>query len=176
MRINRADRNKAVQMLRRYVAGRISDDELLDKWPRTEPTLKALYDDCIFQITEHVAWVRKGAKPKLSREAKDALARTILFLNSDEEYLWPRPSPLWKWVYSFAALGAVGIGLKTDWEWAVLFLGTFAVGAGSVFGYFTQRQFKRAGEWGTWPFFKAPDFQNAKARPRYLTGNKTSAG
>ena len=90
--VDRISRDKLAETLRQYVSGRITNDTLDDLNINNEDFgVKAikhaswfLYDD----LYEHKAIGRN----KIEKENRYNISKWILFLQSDEEYLWPRPS------------------------------------------------------------------------------------
>lgn len=90
--IDRTSRDKLAETLRQYVSGRVTNDTLDDlkinnKDHGVEAIKEAswfLYDD----LYEHKA----VGKNRIEKENRNEVSKWIIFLQSDEEYLWPRPS------------------------------------------------------------------------------------
>lgn len=148
-------RDRLALALRRYVAGRISNDDLdsvaVDWRDRGAVAVQQmawrLYDD----LQHHYA---KG-RHAITSEGKRMIARWIVFLHSDREYLWPD--------YSLIQINNWPLDLLT-------------------FGWWERRksvrrkQFEHAGDFTVWPFLKAPDLDDAAQRPRYLAGHHRRLG
>lgn len=123
--------------LRRYVSCRITNDDLDDvdvDWrDRGAVAVKqmawSLYDD----MSQHYAKGRHALRGNVRKE----IARWILFLRSDLEYLWPE--------YSFMQVTAPMANIFT-------------------FGWYKRRkdqrleEFKQAGDFDYWPFISKGDF------------------
>lgn len=149
--IDRASRDRLAEALRRYVSGRITNDELdaveIDCWDRGVVAVKEmawqLYDDL------SVHYVGNGL-PRHSR-ARRELARWIVFLHSDEEYWWPD--------YSFIRIVNLPMNVLT-------------------LGWWERRErrrlrsFQRAGEFEVWPFLQYAQLERAVARPRLLAARR----
>lgn len=143
---DRGSRDRLALALRRYVSGRITNDDLdaVDVDHR-DPGVAAvqhaawfLYDD----LREHRV---EGSIPRGSELRRD-VARWILFLRSDEEYFWPdRPGS--------------GILDLFSWPLNVLTLG----------GWARRRKraceaFLAAGDPGAWPFISQEQLERARRR------------
>ena len=143
-------RNRLALALRRYVAGRISNDELaeirVDWRDRGAVAVRqmawGLYDDS----RRHYA----RDKYAIGRDGKRIVARWIVFLHSDREYLWPD--------YSLVQIN--------NWPLNVL-----------TFGWWQRRksvrreEFKLAGDFTAWPFIAMAELDKTAQRPRYLAGH-----
>jgi len=144
-------RDRLALALRRYVAGRISNDDLdsiqVDWRDRGAVAVKRmawrLYDD----NRHHFA---KG-RHAIGRGSKRIIAKWIVFLHSDKEYLWPD--------YSFIQFSNWPLNLLT-------------------FGWWERRkslrrkEFEEAGDFAAWPFVAMADLDDASQRPRYLAGHR----
>ncbi|MEA2017662.1 MAG: hypothetical protein U9N59_04370 [Campylobacterota bacterium] len=91
--IDRISRDKLALALRRYVSAKITNDELDDLGLSYQDVAVYelhrdswyLYDD----MTEHKAI----GQYRVSKENRTIIARWILFLQSDREFLWIKTSP-----------------------------------------------------------------------------------
>lgn len=148
--IHRPSRQHLALALRRYVACRITNDDLDDvevDWrDRGAVAVKQmawqLYDD----TSQHYATGRRGVK----REQRRCIARWIVFLQSNTEYLWPE--------YSFMQIQSRLLSWLT-------------------FGRSRRREERRwrefldAGEFEAWPFLRNSDLKNAISKPRFFARN-----
>lgn len=147
--ICRQSRDRLALALRRYVAGRLNNDELdfikVDRSDRGAVAVKqmawGLYDD----RKNHYA----AGRYAIDRDSRRAVARWIVFLHSDQEYRWPN--------YSLAQIFNWPLNLMT-------------------FGWWERRkrrcrdEFKQAGDWAAWPFITTVDLTASASKPRYLAG------
>lgn len=148
--ICRDSRDRLALALRRYASGRITNDDLEDvivDWrDRGAVAVKemawTLYDD----MFQH----RATGKRAIVSEERRAVARWIVFLHSDREYLWP--------AYSF---------IQTEILWLENIL---------TFGLWKRHRQRRwnqyiaAGHFASWPFVSVDDLKLAMQKPRLLTG------
>ena len=102
-----------------------------------------LYDDtnCHYAKGRHA----------INSDAKRIIAKWIVFLHGDKEYLWPD--------YSF-------IQIK-NWPLNVLTFGWWERRK-----YVRRKEFEEAGDFAAWPFISIADLNDAARRPRYLTGHR----
>ena len=90
--IDRKSRDKLAETLRQYTSGRITNDTLDD--------LKINNEDCGVQAVKEASWFlyddlwehKAVGKNRLDKVTRNEVSKWIVFLQSDEEYLWPRPS------------------------------------------------------------------------------------
>ena len=94
--IDRISRDKLAETLRQYVSGRVTNDTLDDlKTNNEDYGVKAIKDAAWFlydDLYEHKA----VGKDRIEKDNRHEVSKWIIFLQSDEEYLWPRPSILQK--------------------------------------------------------------------------------
>lgn len=152
--IARDSRNRLAEALRHYVSGRITNDELFTASASVDPRdpgVEAvkwaswmLYDD----LKEHFV---ENSLPSHSA-ARREVARWIVFLHSDEEYLWP---------------GSPG-SLVNVFHNVANFL---------TFGWWWKRMVKKweqrvgNGDYSMWPFSGRAEFERATKQPRLLPGS-----
>ncbi len=151
--IDRLSRRRLAMALRRYVTGRISNDAFEDvDVDLRDPAIGAvqgaawsLYSD----TEEHYA---RGLHV-VRGECRRRVARWVLFLRSEREYLWPEYDfyqialPRWMECFSFGYL-------RRDRERREHLL----------------RGFCAAGDIDCWPFISRADFEAENARRGYLRG------
>jgi len=134
------------------VSGRITNDELDDvqvDWrDRGAVAVKemawGLYDD----MYEH----RAIGRHSIIGEDRREVARWIVFLHSDCEYIWPE--------YSF-------IQTKVSWLEDALTLGLWKKHREQKW-----REFVQAGDFDRWPFVCSSDLASAIADPRLFAGGQ----
>jgi hypothetical protein len=152
--IDRNSRDRLALGLRRYVSGRISNDDLdvvrVDWRDRGAVAIKemawALYDDNY----NHRAIGRHA----LHKEGKREIAKWILFLHSDREYLWPE--------YTFIQIYNWPLNLLTFGWWERQKMHHF-------------QEFCEAGDFSCWPFLTARELAEARATPRFLVRRAAQA-
>jgi hypothetical protein len=151
--IHRASRDTLALALRRYVSGQITNDELdgvdVDWRDRGAVAVKdmawSLYDD----LHEHRV---RNDIPQGS-EARRTIARWVVFLHSDTEYLWPE--------YSFIQI--------VNWPLNLI-----------TFGWWERhmacrwQQFLEAGHFEAWPFCARSELRKAVLSPKLLARSKTA--
>ena len=147
--LDRTSRRRIAELLRHFVAGRITNDEFVARSPRRSRDLAVrqilsegawfLYDD----LHEH----RLTGKYRLSPEAREQVARWVLFLETDLPYEWP----------------VVPLGVR----FALMPLNVITLG---LLGRLVQHYTSRGGPVQLWPFRRALDYEAALAQPPYLHG------
>lgn len=149
--IDRPSRDRLALGLRQYLSGRIHNDELdgidVDWRDRGAIAVKesswCLYSDHIqhFATGEHA----------FPAEARREIARWILFLYSDQEYLWPEYS-LVRFENKLANLLTLGWWQRReDRRW---------------------KEFCECGDFSCWPFQSHNELKRALASPRLLSGSR----
>lgn len=149
--ICRQSRDRLALALRRYVAGRISNDELegvdVDWRDRGAVALKQMAWGLYSDMSEHYATGKHAIAP----EGKRVIAAWIVFLHSDSEYLWPE--------YSFIQI--------VNWPLNLLTLGRWERKKSH-----RRKEFEEAGEFAAWPFTRTADLDAAARNPRYFSGHR----
>ena len=147
--ICRQSRDRLALALRRYVSGRITNDDLdsiqVDWRDRGAVAVKqrawGLYSD----NTQH----RAAGKHAITDDGKREIAKWVVFLHSEQEYVWPE--------YSFIQI--------VNWPLNLLTFGWWERHKGR-----RRKDFQEAGEFSAWPFVRMADLNDAAQRPRYLAG------
>jgi hypothetical protein len=157
--IDRTARDTAALLIRRFAAGRLTNDEFDEAFPRSrlDQALSAiegrawhLYDD----FETHRLTGRHG----LTRAGRREIARWVLFLHSEVEYEWP-------WFNWYRGARRRGSGrallnlLMMGWLEARMAREEAGMAA-----------FQRTGDFAVWPFFRPPDFEAARRQPRFCVG------
>jgi hypothetical protein len=154
--VDRIARDKFAELLRHFGAGNLANDQyedaahlILKDADRNDRSLWAVYSAAWF-LYDDIRVHRLRDKHALTDEGRRAVARWILFLQSDLEYEWP--------IRSMISLSGCLLRICT--------LGL----AGLVLGPINERRLRRIGSWELWPFFREADYQSATANPRLLGG------
>lgn len=98
MAIDREARNILARELRRFALGRITDEQLeetIDALPQSSD--RGVRDMVASLLIDDFETYPLNGSRALTREGRRECARWILFLRSDEEYLWPS-KPWWLWL------------------------------------------------------------------------------
>jgi hypothetical protein len=145
--IDRAARDIAAEVVRRFISGQITNLDFEEKMPSScdraisaiEVSLWPFYDD----LKSHKlsgAW-------RIPDETKSEMARWVIFLHTNEEYLWPE--------VAFPGIRPLHHGFISK-----------------MFGGPEREQkFMQAGIYSVWPFFSNESFQLAKQNPVLLAGS-----
>lgn len=149
--IHRSSRNALALALRRYVSGRITNDDLDDvdvDWrDRGAVAVKemawSLYDD----MREH----RIGHDLPRGSDARRTIARWIVFLHCDAEYLWPE--------YSFIQF--------VNWPLNILTLGWWEKHKARRW-----QELLEAGDFNAWPFCARRELERAASSPRLFANGR----
>ena len=147
--IDRPSRDRLATALRRYVSGRITNDDLDDievDWRDSgadaiKQRAWGLYDDT---YQHHAVGSHYITKP-----SREEIGRWILFLHSDNEYTWP--------LFNFRTIVNWPLDLLSGGWWERPKEKRFA-------------EYKSAGDYSVWPFSSRPDYEAALERPKYFAG------
>jgi hypothetical protein len=147
--IDRAARDKLALDLRRLVSGVITNDDFRDEGrPSSDPAIQAV---------EHQAWFlysdncnhRLVGQHRLKDDDRRIVARWIVFLDSDLEYMWPA----WK-------------------HWPIKRLAIYDLFALLFPRWYKKRKeekpFSSIGDFDVWPFTSKADLETAVKNPRRL--------
>ena len=147
MVIDRNARNALAELLHQFVAGRVTNDEFVERQPDSK-------DQAVLEI-ESEAWFlyddirvhRLTGKWKLDRKTRGQVATWIMFLKTGLPYEWPVLSAWFQLLFLLPNLLTCGLLGRTQ-----------------------QRLFAKNGDIEVWPFIRRTDFETAKASPKYLSG------
>ena|SRR5215213_2771380 len=133
-----------------YISGQITNWEFIERYPSSweDPVIWAL-DDTVWCLYDDIVTHKLSGERALPKEIKNHAARWLMFLYSNEEYLWPKigrpgfrynPEPLWfSWVFGF-------------WQGRL-------------------KKFKASGDYDVWPFLSREDYERARKSAVLLKGN-----
>ena len=149
---DRLRRDRVIALLRAFAAGKLTNDEYEERYSAIlaehekdklkDRALHAVWEAMWFCYTDSDIEIHRleGAHA-LNPAGKKALARCILFLQTNLPYEWKRDSIL-------PPLEEMALGLLT-------------------LGWWNRRQKKEVGNWDdVWPFRRIEDFEKAKLEPR----------
>ena len=149
--VDRKARDEFAELLRHLVIGQITNDEFENRAPLSSKDLAIfeiwwlaawpLYDD----FKEHTLTEEYRALDDERRE----IVKCVLFLKTDQEYQWPRPSTLKR--------------LLGDLRYLVSFGRVPVCSSKELLN-------AAAGDLEAWPFIRLKDLETARKRPPYLVG------
>lgn len=185
--INRPQRAKLSQDLRRLVTGRMTNDDFDDLYHdgyelSEDSGVRAVAGFGSGLYSSDVLWpYRLKGRHRVSEEARRAACRCVLFLRSDREYEWPteRSDParrlLWAVSFNLGLPGSIALLVicgplllfAKDKAFAATFvIPSVIVLAGSLWVLFGPereseevRRWKAAGDWEAWPFLRLNDLE-----------------
>jgi hypothetical protein len=148
--IHRVARKQAAETLRHFVSGQITNHEFIRRYPHSkrDPVIWAL-DDTVWCLYDDISTHKLAGEYATTKEFKNQVARWLMFLYSDEEYLWPR-------------IGRPGFRSSSGslwWSWVF------------GFGQSSLKKFMASGDFEVWPFLRREDFERVRKNPVLLTGN-----
>ncbi|TWT77869.1 hypothetical protein Pla123a_16670 [Posidoniimonas polymericola] len=188
--INRPQRTRLSQDLRRLVTGRMTnddfDDHYYDEYESSEDSaVRAVAEFGWGLYSSDVLWpYRLKGRHRVSEEYRRVACRCVLFLRSNREYEWP-PSPseparrlLWAVCFNLGLPGSIAmlaicvplLLFGRDKAFAATFVIPSAIVlAGSLWVLFglrgespVVRDWKAAGDWEAWPFLRRDDLAAAR--------------
>jgi len=145
--VDREARDEAAELVRQFISGKTFNFDFEDAVPvSADPAIHAIWDSlwpfyCDFR--KHKMKNEWAIAPEL----KHQMARWVLFLHTDEEYLWPKisyPGIRPKHIGPLARL--LGLDRK-------------------------QNIFLQSGKHAVWPFISEESFINAKKHPKLMMGS-----
>jgi len=150
--VDRKARDKFAELLRHFIAGRITNEEFDDQVPLPSKDLaikeiwwiatSPFFSDIEYTLTEEY---------RASDDERREIAKCVLFLKTDQEYQWPRHSTLKELMRDLRYLVSFG---RARWYSAKELLDT------------------TDGDLEAWPFIGLKDLETARRRPPYLAGGK----
>ena len=146
--IDRHARDKLALAFRRYAAKRITNDELEDAvgW-RSKDRGVTVVQDMAWQLYDDMFRHRAEGPHALSKDDRRSVARWVLFLRTDLEYLWPS----YDFRQSGTSLDRFLADLFTARQWRKKKDGDW-------------ENFLGAGDFEVWPFLKKADEAFARTR------------
>ena len=156
--VDRVARDQMGFLLRRLAAGRISEtkfDDALGMLPLSgqDRVVNAIFEESF----------------SIESASRHDVARWILFLQSDLEYLWPGTDGMINSLYIIGAVASLWICVYVSHS--PLAGWTFAIAEISVGVWQIDRRYKPS-DMTVWPFHQQQDFEEAKKHPRLLAGRR----
>ena len=148
--VDRESRDACAQLLRRLMRGEMEGEEYefaVDELGSSDPGIRAINTQAWACYSDY-----SPVERSVARAVRPEIARSILFLQSDAEYLWPPypcgDYPTYNWLFNLCTLGW--------WEHRKAD---------------RLREWQKLGDWSVWPFHSRADHDTACARPRFLVGS-----
>ncbi|WP_292657881.1 hypothetical protein [Nitratifractor sp.] len=102
--IDRISRDKLAETLRQYVSGRVTNDALDNLEINTKDDGVIAIKDAAWFLYDDLYQHKAIGKHRIEKDNRHEVSKWIIFLQSDEEYLWPRPTTFQK-LFSILTLG-----------------------------------------------------------------------
>ena len=153
--IDRAMRDRAALLLRRFAAGRLTNDAFVDTFPtsKIDPALQAV-EERAWALYSDLRTHRLTGGDALTPAGMREVSRWVLFLQSDVEYAWPTS-------YSFIQI--------YNWPLNLLTLGWWERRKAEKF-----RAFAQTGDFEVWPFGTRAEYDAVVCHPRFLAGGNAA--
>lgn len=145
--IDRSSRDKFAAALRQYAAGRITNDCLAQAETCSNDRGVIAVQDVSWQLYSDMSRHYAAGRHALGSDTLCAVARCVLFLQTDDEYLWP--------AYDFIACEN-----RLD-RWV---MDLFTCGKWSERRRERWRDFVQAGDYEAWPFLRKEHEASARQR------------
>lgn len=143
--IDPPSRRLAAEMLRQFAAGRLTNDEFQDRWPRSLDPAVTVVRDAAWFLYSDLREYRLAGPHRLSRHVRRQVVRWVLFLHSELPYEWPIVSP----AQNVARQLVTGLTL------------------GAAARFWAGR-LRAHGELEVWPFIRGADYRAALGQPQLL--------
>ena len=142
-------RKQLAQLLRRFVAGLITNDEFESQLPRLHDlAARQVFSEGAWHLYDDLHEHRLTGKHRLDRATRAQIARWILFLETDLPYEWPVIPPFVVYLV-LPVVNLLTLGATTRLVASYL---------------------QRGGDADVWPFRRRADYERALPRPPYLHG------
>ncbi|RKU19270.1 hypothetical protein C6500_11260 [Candidatus Poribacteria bacterium] len=148
--VDRKARDEFAELLRHFIAGRITNEEFEDQvpLPSKDFAIKEIWWIATSPFFSDIEYTLTG-EYRASDDERREIVKCVLFLKTDQEYQWPRHSTLKE--------------LLGDLRYLVSF--------GRVPVYSSKELLDAAaGDLEAWPFIRLKDLELARERPPYLAG------
>ena len=96
--VDQKARRKYAELVRQFISGRMTNDEYEDRYEaiqqnKSDTAIGEIYHQLWF-LYDDIQTHKMTGTHRLDREGRKTVAKTILFLQSDNEYQWPKDSML----------------------------------------------------------------------------------
>jgi len=182
--VDQEARRQYAELVRQFTSGRMTNDEYEAGYDaitadKNDPAVSEAYYQ-LWLLYDDIKTHRMTGIHRLDRDGRRAVARMVLFLQSDKEYHWPENA----WLGAGRMLLLFGVAAV-----AVLLLGWFparflfilsaaASAVAVLFTYYSirivleRRQWETCGDTGAWPLLHQADLDEAVKHPHLLNGGR----
>ena len=156
MMVDRNVRDRAAQLLRNFISGKITNDAFADQCPVT--TDRAIYAiwDTAWVLYSDMHTHRLIGKHRLSVDMRRVCVRWLLFLHSNDEYEWPD-------------ISLPGIDPSTRIQQS---LWRRLLKLDNSLAPDVANEFMASGHYPVWPFISVKAYRQALKAPRLLSSHK----
>lgn len=173
--VDQKARREYAQLVRQFVSGRMTNDEYENRFEaiendRNDRAFGAVHFElwfCYDDIQTH----KMNGRYRLDREGRRTVAQVVLFLQSNQDYPWPKQ--LWDGSVFLAAAFLVVLAFALFPETAMITrTGTASIVTLAWVGYERRRarKWEASGDKEAWPFLHQADLEAARRQPRLLNG------
>lgn len=160
--VDREARDRAADVFRALITGKISNDAFEDSWPRTsDRAIDAIFDTAWLLYSDDRQHKLVGTD-RLPTDTRRTCIRWLLFLHGDLDYEWPDLS-----------LPGLDPAVRVERRWWKRIL---AVTSRDALRPEVAKSFLAAGHYPVWPFIRVTDYRNALRHPRFLSGGRRARG
>ena len=182
--VDQEARRKYAELVRQFISGRMTNDEYEEKYDaitpdENDPAVEEAYHR-VWSAYDDLKTHRMTGVYRLDRDGHRAIAQVVLFLQSDEEYRWPKEDWLRAsrvlLLVALAAVAGLLLGLFPG-SFSPIISTTAFVGV-VLFTYYTiliaveKRQWEGCGDTDAWPFLHRSDLDEAARNPRLLNSGR----
>nr|WP_047578179.1 hypothetical protein [Methylobacterium sp. ZNC0032] len=153
--IDRQARDEAALALRRLIAGQISNDNFVDRYPVSRDPAIAAFADSIWLYYSDTHEHRLTGRHRLSASERRQIMLWILFLDSNRDYVWP-------------AIDYPSIDPRMRIRRLARLRRFMTFGLSAALSSAQAKAFLAAGHYDSWPFARRSDLHHALAHPRRL--------
>jgi hypothetical protein len=172
--VDRIARDRYSELIRHFCAGLMSNVEYDDRAAvirrsTRDPGVEAVFW-AIWGLYDDLRTHRLTGRWRLTRTTRREVARCLLFLQSNDEYLWP--SVRWYGFFRIACmvLAAIGLYWSADLRWYGPGVIAASITVYTAVGIVGRRSLRRQGDEASWPFLHTEGLEEARRHPRLLNG------
>ena len=175
--VDQEARRKYAELTRQFISGRMTTDEYESRFDTIEYDKN---DQVIREVYRQVWFLYDDLRPhrmtkshRLNRKGRHIIARFVLFLQSDQEYSWPKK--LWDGSVFLVTAFLVVLLFALFPETPIILRGSIAtllVTAWLNYERWRIKRWEKSGDFEAWPFLQYADLEEARRHPRLLNGGR----